>query len=259
MNKYTIYNKNSSSPIIVSLPHSGTFVPDDIRKKFNEDIVLDSTDWFLPELYDFIKVIGLTMIVNNLNRYVIDVNRKIDRKDTLSYKTNLVFHKNSHGSLIYKHDLSRKDIEERIKFYYEPYHNALKNLIDDKLKKFKTVYLIDLHSYYLADEDNDKVLISNNKGLSSSKESFDLICSEFINEGFNVLRNEIFTGGHITKSYSEKYKGKVNCIQVELPYRIYIEDREFFEEEVKVYNEELFNKCQDKLNKIFAGINSYII
>lgn len=254
MNKYTIYNKNNSYPIIVSLPHSGTFVPDNIRKKFNEDIVLDSTDWFLPELYDFIKDIGLTMIVNNLNRYVIDVNRKIDRKDTLSYKTNLVFHKNSHGSLIYKHDLSRKDIEERIKFYYEPYHNALKTLIDDKLKKFKTVYLIDLHSYYLHDEENTKVLISNNKGLSSSKESFDLICSEFINEGFEILRNEIFTGGHITKSYSEKYKGKVNCIQVELPYRIYIEDREFFEEEVKIYNEELFYSSMKKLSCIFKNL-----
>lgn len=259
MNNYTIYNKNSSSPIIVSLPHSGTFVPDDIKKKFNEDIVLDSTDWFLPELYSFIKDMGITMIVNNLNRYVIDVNRKINRKDTLSYRTNLVFSKNSHGKLIYKHDLSRKDIEERIKFYYEPYHNALKSLIDDKLKKFKTVYLIDLHSYYLNDEENTKVIISNNKGLSSSKESFDLICSEFINEGFDLLRNEIFTGGHITKYYSEKYKKKVNCIQIELPYKAYIEDREFFEEEVKVYNEELFRKCQNKLRKVFESIDFYII
>ena len=116
MNKYTIYNKDSCSPIIVSLPHSGTFVPNDIKKKFNENIILDSTDWFLPELYDFVKDMGITMIFNNLNRYVIDVNRKIDRKDTLNYRTNLVFSKNSHGKLIYKHDLSRKDIEERIYF-----------------------------------------------------------------------------------------------------------------------------------------------
>ena len=259
MNKYTIYNRNSNSPIIVSLPHSGTFVPDNIKKKFNEDIILDSTDWFLPELYSFIKDMGITMIINNLNRYVIDVNRKIDRKDTLSYRTNLVFSKNSHGSLIYKHDLSRKDIEERIKFYYEPYHNALKSLIDERLKKFKTVYLIDLHSYHLNNEENTNIVISNNKGLSSSKESFELVCSEFINEDFDILRNEIFTGGHITKSYSEKYKNKVNCIQIELPYKIYIENREFFEEEVTIYNEELFKRCKDKLFKIFEHINSYTI
>ena len=259
MNKYTIYNKDSCSPIIVSLPHSGTFVPNDIKKKFNENIILDSTDWFLPELYDFVKDMGITMIFNNLNRYVIDVNRKIDRKDTLNYRTNLAFSKNSHGKLIYKHDLSRKDIEERIKFYYEPYHNALKNLIDNKLKKFKTLYLIDLHSYYVENEENTKVIISNNNGLSSSKESLDLICSEFINEGFEILRNEIFTGGHITKYYSEKYRSKINCIQIELPYKIYIDDRKFFEEEVKVYNEELFKKCQDKLHKIFENINSNTI
>lgn len=44
--------------------------------------------------------------------------------------------------------------------YYLPYHQALKKSIEDKLKVFKKVYVIDLHSFglnYGAD-----VIIGNN-------------------------------------------------------------------------------------------------
>lgn len=95
----------------------------------NDNLPLSNSDWFLPEIYDFLLDTDVTMIINNLNRYVIDVNRKIERNDTKNYRTNLVFHKTAYRKVIYKHDLSRKDIEERIKFYYEPYHQALNALI----------------------------------------------------------------------------------------------------------------------------------
>ncbi len=254
MNKYTIINDNFNSPFIISLPHSGTYIPENIKKKFNDNLILSNSDWFLPELYDFLLDTDITMIINNLNRYVIDVNRKIERRDTRNYRTSLVFHKTAYGKVIYKHDLSRKDIEERIKFYYEPYHQALNALIQHKLKIFKKVYLLDLHSYYLPQEKTNKILISNNNGLASSKETFNSICSVFQDSDLEILRNKIFLGGYITKYYSKKYKNKVECIQIELPYNLYIEDRAFGEEEIHFYNEDLFNELKVKLKNIFINL-----
>lgn len=59
MEHYTILNKNTHRfPVVIDLPHSGTFVPKDIRNSFLDGACLSNTDWFLPELYDFLTAMG---------------------------------------------------------------------------------------------------------------------------------------------------------------------------------------------------------
>ena len=55
MKPFTIYNEEKNSyPVIISLPHSGTWLPAEMRESLLEDAVLANTDWFLPELYQFL-------------------------------------------------------------------------------------------------------------------------------------------------------------------------------------------------------------
>ena len=39
-----------------------------------EKVILANTDQYLPELYNFVKDLGLTVIINDTNGYVIDSN-----------------------------------------------------------------------------------------------------------------------------------------------------------------------------------------
>ena len=53
--------KEADSPLLVSFPHSGTYVPGAIAQHFTPTGKrLIDTDWHVPKLYDFFRrVIGL--------------------------------------------------------------------------------------------------------------------------------------------------------------------------------------------------------
>lgn len=261
MNKVKNFNiineKNNKYPFVISIPHSGTYIPKDIKRKFIEEIVLPNTDWFLTELYDFLEDMDVTVIENNISRYVIDVNRNSNSINTKDYRKRLVFSKTTQGREIYKRPLSRKDVERRIEVYYKPYHDAMKKLIMDKLKVFNKVYVLDLHSYYVApDGTKNVILLGNQSGMTSSQKYFDLICDSFEKLNLKIERNTQFCGGYITKYYGTAYKNKVECVQIELPYNQYIEDRYFGEEEITYYNNELFIAMKKKLEEVFKNIVS---
>ena len=69
--------KNSEVPILVSIPHTGTFVPDGIAKSFVSEHIraLPMTDWHLHHLYNFLPVLGVTTVFATYSRVVCDLNR----------------------------------------------------------------------------------------------------------------------------------------------------------------------------------------
>lgn len=46
-------DRNHEIPVIISIPHSGLYVPDEVRNKLNEGIKLPNMDWYLPAFYAF--------------------------------------------------------------------------------------------------------------------------------------------------------------------------------------------------------------
>ena len=140
--------------------------------------------------------------------------------------------------------------QERIE-YYNKYHSNLELLINDKLKYFKKVYLIDLHSF--ATPLPYDIILGNNYDKTSSIEFKEKLVSLFSKEGFRVGCNEKFIGGYIVKHYGNKCE----TIQIEINYRKYIEDRDFKEEEDPVINQELFKATSEKLRKIFESLKKW--
>jgi N-formylglutamate deformylase len=64
-----------SSPVILGLPHTGTFVPADIRERLNDEgQKLRDTDWHVDRLYDGLLP-NATTVRATFHRYVIDANR----------------------------------------------------------------------------------------------------------------------------------------------------------------------------------------
>jgi len=65
-----------STPLLVSLPHGGTYIPAPIAGRMTA-LALETpdTDWHVGLLYDFASSIGASVISATHSRYVIDLNR----------------------------------------------------------------------------------------------------------------------------------------------------------------------------------------
>ena len=68
--------RQGTIPILVSIPHNGSRIPDDIASTMTEDGRSSrDTDWFLDRLYDFPELENASVLAAELSRYVIDLNR----------------------------------------------------------------------------------------------------------------------------------------------------------------------------------------
>ena len=73
-----------SAPLLVSLPHDGTALPDAIGVRMTPRArQVPDTDWHVSRLYDFARELGASILVPGYSRYVIDLNRGED--DTSLY------------------------------------------------------------------------------------------------------------------------------------------------------------------------------
>jgi len=65
--------------LLISLPHSGTYMPPELAARLRPEVLdLPDTDWFVPELYDFYRDLGASIIRATHSRYVVDLNRPPD-------------------------------------------------------------------------------------------------------------------------------------------------------------------------------------
>ncbi len=218
--------------------------------------VLPNADWYLPELYSFLKNMGFTVIINNMSRYVVDVNRSIEYKSGCSYKSSAVYTNTTQGYPIYNQPLSQSEIDNRISLYYNTYHEILQNAILEKQKVFGKSYLIDLHSFGL--DENADIVLGTNFGKSCSQKLVNLFKSEFSLNGFKTSENAPFSGGYITKHYGNPLNG-CEALQIELWYRSYIESRCFGNEEFPKININLFLSTHNKLKHVFSEFRKYLL
>ncbi|WP_125568475.1 N-formylglutamate amidohydrolase [Companilactobacillus insicii] len=250
---FDCFNPDSNEyPVIFSIPHSGTRIPEDMKLILNQ-VPLTNTDWFLKELYNFIPELGFTLIQNNINRYVADPNRKsFAINDDNDYRHNVIYQRNTFGQPLYKEPLNKEQINQRITKFYQPYHDRLQQLIDHKLQDFDEIYLIDLHSfaYYPRYEMMSPAdfVIGNNYDNTSSTDVRNWLTNELKRKKYTVSDNFPFTGGYITKKYGNE--SNIHSLQLEIRYNRYIEDREFREEEISIYNQELFDSARENLKQI---------
>lgn len=257
MNLFNIHNGHTHKyPVIISIPHSGTFIPDDIRSAMLPDVILSNTDWFLRELYAFFHDMNVTVIASNISRYVIDLNRdKTEDRTGRSFGTKLVHTHNTFEKPLYPLLLLPTEIENRLKHYYDPYHDALKKLIEEKLKIFECVLLLDLHSFCIdfVEGANEDISLSNYENHTSTIKSIESLRDALTDQDYKVGIN-VIRGRYILKNYKGLFQDRINCIQMELRYSQYIDTRYYGEEEIESWNTALFSTAQKKLRTAFTRL-----
>ncbi len=232
---YTIIEPEESPvPILISVPHSGTGIPESHKKLYDTDILdtLPDTDWIVDELYGFASSLGITMIKANYSRYFIDLNRPLSSKSLYSDRatTPLTPNQTFDGRNIYKDGFNCQDQDYRIENFYHPYYHAVETILHGMKKSSPHVLLFDAHSIdrlvpSIYSEPFADVIFGTNSGRSCHPEIEEQSILA-LSKNYNVELNEPFKGGNITRSFGDPDKG-INAIQLEMSKDLYLDPNSY--------------------------------
>ena len=227
------------SPLLVSNPHSGTYILPEIAALMTESgLEKRDTDWFLSRLYDLPSLESAAIITANLSRYVVDLNRPAD--DSSLYpgqSTTGICPKITFANKpIYRsgHEPDSAEVAKRIEHYWQPYHDQMRAELERLVNEFGFVVLLDVHSIaqqvpMLFEGDLPDFNFGTNNGESCSAEFQKFIESQSdgINDSgsvteFSSVVNGRFIGGYITRHYGAMEN--VHAVQLELNRSTYLDE-----------------------------------
>ncbi|WP_417691241.1 N-formylglutamate deformylase [Roseibium sp.] len=214
-----------NSPVILGVPHAGTYVPEEIFARLNETgKALADTDWHVDRLYrDLLP--GTTMVCANFHRYVIDANR--DPEGASLYPgqntTGLCPTTGFDGLPIYLEGQApdEAEIEERRVAWHATYHAALAAEIERVKAIHGVAILYDCHSIrshipFLFEGKLPDFNIGTNGGTTCARQiEAAVVARAKAAEGYESILNGRFKGGWTTRHYG-KPGANVHAIQMEL-------------------------------------------
>ena len=239
-------------PVIANLPHSGLWVPAAIAHTFTDHQLktLPNSDWHLQALYDFLPSLGITVMQANYSRYVVDLNRALKPPLFGSFWSAVVPEQTAFKQDIYTTKPSEDEVRSRIKQYYEPYHHQLSGLLESAIAQHGRVYLLDLHSFMGLI--TDEVCLGNAKGKTCAEKTLNIVNSSFLNQGYQVVLNKVFTGGHITRHYGQR--ADVEALQIEIRYPVYLPDDQLEIEAIPQWQSSKFEQAKSRLRTVLGEV-----
>lgn len=223
-----------TTPLLLSVPHSGIHIPDDIAGSMTEEArAVPDTDWHVEQLYDFAEGLGAGMLVATHSRYVIDLNRDPDGKPLYPGADNTELCPTTlfDGRPIYADGAApdEAEIARRRDTYWRPYHQVVAMEIDRLKREHGYALLYDAHS--IASEVPrffDHTLPDLNIGTGGGSSAapaltirLALLCQD--SHHYETAVNGRFKGGYITRHHGDPKNG-VHAVQMELARRTYMEE-----------------------------------
>jgi len=222
-------------PVLLSIPHGGKQKPPELDSHLciTDKDLFDDSDPFVIEIYDLgEKVEGV--VKSNIARAFVDLNRSLQDLPPQN-PDGLIKSATCYEKPIYINGKEPDDslTSVLIEMYYKPYHRSIQKSIHD----LDLQLCLDCHSMAsvapnISPDGNQKkrpmFCLSNQDGQTSSNEMIELLAS-CISESFEIDRSEIlendpFHGGHITKTYGNN---PVPWIQVEMNRDLYLSEAWF--------------------------------
>lgn len=219
------------TPLLVSMPHTGTHVPEDLKKRMTAAaLALPDTDWHLETLYDFLEDLGASVLIATHSRYVVDLNRPPDNaslypgQDTTGVVPVDTFHKEP----LYAGPVpSSEEAALRVETYWKPYHARLEEALKDLKAKHGYALLWDAHSIFSeVPRFFQGKLPDFNLGTADGRSCGSGIGEALLKyvEGYSAVLNGRFKGGYITRRYGDPANG-IHAVQLELSEATYMEER----------------------------------
>ena len=223
-------------PFIISIPHCSGKVPAALRSTLDltDEEIFESMDRGTSEIFGSLP--SRATLCAQWSRLIVDLNRGPDRRD----RKGVVPHVDYHGRVLYRPGCvpDEKEIRFRIERYYLPYHDRLKESLEDP----EIRGIIDCHSLceVAPVEAPDaggrrKDIVLGNNGDSegnqspgmgkptASPETVQMLKRAFQEYGFSVSINNPYKGGFITTHYARRFSGNDKFfMQIEINQGLYL-------------------------------------
>ena len=242
MNTFTL--QRGTAPLLISLPHDGSFIPADIAARMHPSARRSpDTDWHVGRLYEpLAQALGASVLKPLASRYVVDLNRPADGHALYpgQNETGLVSTIGFDGEPLYLASAApdAAEIKRRVNDYWQPYHQALAQELARLCAEHGRAVLWEGHSI----RSHVPMLFEGqlpdfNLGTAAGES-----CSEVLQarlrdcltsqETFTVAINGRFKGGYITRHYGRP-EAAVQAVQLELAQLNYMDEASFAYDEAK--------------------------
>jgi N-formylglutamate deformylase len=223
-----------TSPLLLSLPHAGQQIADEVRAGLLERAAdVEDTDWHLDRLYDFARNLGASLLIPRYSRYVIDLNRPSE--DTPMYpganNTELCPTKFFTGQPLYREgsEPGAAEIARRRDRYWKPYHRALQ----EELQRIRATHghavLFDGHSIkshlpWLFEGKLPDLNLGTAGGISCAVALRDALATVLAaSNRYSHVIDGRFKGGYITRHYGRPAE-QIHAVQLEMCWSCYMDD-----------------------------------
>lgn len=236
-------------PVVVDVPHAGEWIPDEVREEMvvGQRVLKRDLDLYVDQIWQDAPALGATMVVSQVSRYVVDLNRA---EDDISAETvrggvrierpgyyqdrGVVWRTTTSGQPVMAAPMSRAAFDRRISTFYKPYHQALADEIARVRKQFGYCILLDAHSMPSRGRSGHSdpgsrradIVPGNVDGTSCDVTLTWTVEEHFRDRSFSVKTNEPYKGGWITRHYGRP-RDDVHAIQIEVNRDLYMNERTF--------------------------------
>ncbi len=221
------------SPLVISVPHDGALIPDEIKNTMNHEVFTSSDrDYLIDDVFD-LPGLSCSKIKANYSRHVIDLNRPASGEALYQNQaeTELCPTTTFDFQAIYLPGMipDAKEIQRRINIYWQPYHQQLEQLIQSARSQFGYCLLIDAHSI---DDEVPRffkgrlpdINVGTFAGRSCGAEIERCLLGRLQQQSdFSFIANGRFKGGYITRQYGRPEQG-VHAIQLEHAKSAYLNE-----------------------------------
>jgi N-formylglutamate deformylase len=227
------------TPLLVSLPHVGTQIPEELQARLVERAAAtEDTDWHLDRLYEFARELGAGVIVPRYSRYVIDLNRPPENRPLYAgtNNTELCPTRFFSGDALYRQGekLGATEVQARLVRYWRPYHDALAAELARLKAEHGHALLWDGHSIksvlpWLFDGKLPDLNLGTASGTSCAPSlRAALMQALAAQDRYTNVTDGRFKGGHITRRYGRPGDG-VHAVQLEMCWSTYMDERPPYE------------------------------
>ncbi len=222
------------TPLLVSVPHSGTALPEWLEPRLvARALDVEDTDWHLENIYRFVLDQGASLIAPRYSRFLIDLNRPPDNQPMYvgANNTELCPTRFFTGDPIYKDGEAplSDEIQSRLEHYWRPYHQALSL----ELARIKSIHgyaiLFDAHSIksqlpWLFDGQLPDLNLGTADGTSCAADlRRNLDACLAAQQHFSYVVDGRFKGGYITRSFGQP-AASIHAVQLEMCWRCYMDE-----------------------------------
>jgi N-formylglutamate deformylase len=231
MNLYDF--REGSAPLLISVPHAGTQVPEEIAQRFTEaGAQLADTDWHVGRLYDFAGELDASLLVATQSRYVVDLNRRADGRALYSGADNTeICPLSTFDRLPIYHpgeEPDPREVEARVELFWKPYHRKLAEEIARLHGLHGRLLVWDGHSIRsrvprFFEGRLPDLNLGTGGGITADESLLEVVGAVAGESEFSWVANGRFKGGAITRLYGNPLAG-VHSIQLELAQATYMQE-----------------------------------